>query len=186
MTNNLAVVFGFSSVAVFSNETGSPTLYRSKLEASYCGYDNAGNLFVSGYNGQSGAISELPQGKTTFTILSVNGKLDTPGQVQWDGIYMAYEGRGSVPPISIARLSISGSVATVVSKTSFRGTMRDAAQSWIYQGNILLPYGKKAEKINKLGLWAYPKGGKATRIIKLLNTKPWEFSGVTVSLAPKR
>ena len=100
MTNNLAVVFGFSSVAVFSNETGSPTLYRSKLEASYCGYDNAGNLFVSGYNGQSGAISELPQGKTTFTILSVNGKLDTPGQVQWDGIYMAYEGRGSVPLVA--------------------------------------------------------------------------------------
>jgi hypothetical protein len=186
MTNNLAVVFGDSGVAVYSNESGSPTVYASKLEASYCGYDNAGNLFVSGYNVQAHAISELPQGKANFTVLSVNGKLGTPGQVQWDGTYMAYEARGSVPAISIARLSISGYVATVVSKTSFRGTMREAAQSWIYQGNILLPYGKKAVKVNKLGLWPYPKGGKPTRIIKLVNTKPWEFSGVTVSVAPTR
>ena len=184
-TNNLAVVFnGNGSVAVFPNEGGSPTVYFSGLSGSYFGYDNAGNLFVSGYNVQAHAISELPQGQTTFTILSVNGTLGTRGQVQWDGWYITYEGRGSVPEVNIARLSISGSVATVVGTTSFKGTLRFAAQTWIYNGTVIVRYGKKATKINKIGIWKFPAGGKAETKFKPANTH--DFSGVTVSVAPSR
>jgi hypothetical protein len=184
MTNNLAVVFKGTSVAVFSNESGSPVVYSTKLSASYCGYDNAGNLFVSGYNVQAHAISELPQGAEKFTILSVKGELGEPGQIQWDGTYMAYEGR---TPVRIARLSISGSVVKVVGETLFAGTRRRVAeQSWIYQGNILLPYGKKVENLNKMAVWAYPQGGRAEETFKAPRAYGHSFGSVTVSVAPSR
>jgi hypothetical protein len=176
-TNDLAVVYNGVRIAVFPNERGSPLTYSTKLSASYCGYDSQGDLFVSGDNGQSHTISELAQGKTKFTILAVKGKLGDPGQVQWDGSNLTYESRD---PINIARLSISGSVAKVVETTSFKGQMRSAAASWIYDGSVLLPYGGKVEKINKIGLWPYPGGGKRTSDIKFSDS----ISAVTVSAAP--
>ncbi|HEX3456416.1 MAG TPA: hypothetical protein VHR97_00530 [Candidatus Baltobacteraceae bacterium] len=187
-SNNLAVVFGNGRLAVFANESGSPTMYSTGLSTGYCGYDNAGNLFVSGYNGGAGAIAELPYGQQAFNILSVSGTLGSPGQMQWDGSHMTYENRTrGVADISVSQLSISGSVASVIGTTSLNGgNIRYAWQSWIYKGNLLLPYGRKDEKVNKLGLWRYPNGGNPKRAFKLADSGNWSFYGVTVSVAPSR
>jgi hypothetical protein len=63
-TGNLAVVFDGSgaNVAIFPAATGMPTLYETHILPYYCGYDNEGNLFVSGLDGSNGALAELPSG----------------------------------------------------------------------------------------------------------------------------
>ena len=157
-THNLAVVFGGSGVniAIFANAEGTPTVYSAHTGALYCGYDDASNLFVSGSSGSTPQLSELANGAGDFSILSVIGNLGNPGQVQWDGAYLTYEGlsRGS---IKISRLTISGSKARVVSKTQFESGIRNAIQSWIYDGAVVIPYSTRGQAIDKVGLWAYPK-----------------------------
>lgn len=188
VTGNLAVVFsGYgATVAVFPPGSATPTLVETYFVSFYCGYDNAGNLFVSGHDGTGHpAISEIPYGQTTATTLSINGDLGSPGQIEWDGSYMTYESIGpAVGEIGISRLTIAGSVATVIGTTSFKSKMRYASQTWIYKDTVLVPYGKKPVRQNKIGLWMYPQGGRAERLFKFADSGSWNFHGVTVSVAP--
>jgi hypothetical protein len=186
MTGNLAVVFagGSVNVAIFPDAQGTPTVYSSHLSSTYCGYDNASNLFVSGIGRSESGISELPNGATGFSVLAVKGKgsLGNPGQVQWDGTYMTYEGSSS-SDIKVSRIEISGSTARVVGTTRFKGKLRNAFQSWIYANQILIPYATGGLNSKIIGLWAYPKGGKLTaRFGHFPDSKSWSFKGVTVSV----
>jgi hypothetical protein len=184
-TGNLAVVFvgGSVNVAVFPDAAGTPALYDSHLTSAYCGYDNASNLFVSGVGRNEGGISELPNGASDFSVLAVKGKgsLGNPGQVQWDGTYMTYEG-STQSDIKVSRIEISGSTAKVIGTTHFKGKLRNAYQSWIYANQILIPYSTGGFKTRKIGVWAYPKGGKLIgRFGHFPDSKSWTFRGVAVS-----
>lgn len=181
ITGNLAVTFIGSgvNVAIFPVASGTPALYNTLVGEYYCGYDNAGNLFASGHNGSPSALSELPSGGSAFTILSVNGKLGQPGQVQWDGNHITYEtlnGRA----VNISRLSISGSSAKVMGVTQIRNPA-NAGQSWITGNRVIVPYSTKGQLTNRLGLWAYPKGGK---VVVVYGQWQPEFIGATLSIAP--
>ena len=92
-SNSLAVVFKGSGVdvAIFASERGNPTLYGSHLESNYCGYDDKGNLFVDGMSGNNYGLAELPKGSSQFNQFSLPPSAGMPGQVQWDGRYIAYE-----------------------------------------------------------------------------------------------
>lgn len=187
MTNNLAVVFSSTSgnIAVFPNEGGSPSIYTAQLASFYCGYDNAGNLFISGDDYKGNGLSELPYGQQSTIVLTINGKLGAPGQVQWDGSNMTYENTNT-GSISISQLAISGTTATVIGTTSLRGKrpqLQNATQSWIYNGVVLVPFSVKRNKLNKIGRWAYPSGGKPVNTFKFQNSAFWHFTGVTVSIA---
>ena len=182
-TGNLAVVFSGSgaNIAIFSDATGTPTAYETHIVSYYCGYDNAGNLFVSGLNGHQAGLSELPVGKSTFSVLSINGTFDGFGQVQWDGKYVAVEGRNS-DDIKVSRLQISGSIASVVGETRFKGKFRNAFQSWIFGNRILIPYSSRGLQVNKISAWAYPKGGKPVIKFGHFGQSKWaRFAGVTLS-----
>ena len=105
-TGDLAVAFSgnTSDIAIFPQASGTPATYDTHLLTIYCGYDNGGVLFASGYgNGDAPGISELAMGSPGFSVLSVNGQLGHPGQMQWDGKYMTFEG---ITPkdIAISRL----------------------------------------------------------------------------------
>ena len=167
-TGNLAVVFIGTNddVAVFPKAEGTPTLYSSKLESEYCGYDDLGNLFVSGYNAGQPGLSELPWGSSAFEVLSIDGSLINPGQVQWDGTYMAYEGfeKGQV---NIFRLSVSGSTASIVQTVKLNGIRGWAWQSWIYGGRILVPYSNHGNGARNASQWKYPKGGPKSKTFTL-------------------
>jgi hypothetical protein len=184
-TNNVAVVFRATSggdVAVYADEGGSPTIYSSGVDSAYCGYDNAGNLFVSGYDEKKSGLSELVSGH--FVLLSIIGKLGKPGQVQWDGSYLTYESL-ALKEVSISRLTISGSVGTIVSTTKLNGTMTNPLQSWIYDGAVLVPY-STGKRTHKIGRWSYPQGGKPLNVIAFNKRGSYTFQGVTVSAAPSR
>ena len=156
LSNNLAVIFKGSSadVAVFPNEQGTPTLYQSQIDSNFCGFDGSGDLFVNGYSGQACGFSELPKNGSSFTELSISSTVGQPGQVQWDGKYITYEG---IDPedTRVSQLSTSGTSATIAGTTILEGIKRRAYLSWIYEGKIVVPYSTRgfAAKANRhLGL----------------------------------
>lgn len=187
-TGNLAVVFinAEDDIAVFPGAQGTPTVYTSGLESEYCGYDAAGNLFVSGYNAGQPGLSELQSGGSGFGKLSIDGSVMTPGQVQWDGQHMAYEG-GEKGQVKIFRLNISDSAATIAQTIAIKGISGRAYQSWIYGGRILFPYSSHHAQAKNIGLWKYPKAGAKVRGFNFGTYKnSLNLAGVTVSVAPSR
>ncbi len=162
--------------------------------AAGCGVDpNTNNLAVvfkgsggvDGY-GQSGnsALSELPNGASGFTSLSVSNAVGQPGQVQWDGKYMTYE---STFDPKLSRLAISGSIATIVGTTHFKGLSSRIAQSWLYSGNIILPFNTNHFRSNNIGIWKYPRGGAPIKTIRHFGSYKkitLYFKGVTLSVQP--
>ena len=185
-TENLAVVFkGYNAdVAIFPNEQGTPTLYGTGIDSSYCGFDDKGNLYVDGCgSGTEYVIAELPAGSGTFAIYRLDNSVGTPGQVQWDGKYITYESLG-VPSI-ISRLRISGSKANVVDTVTLDDIRHRQLQSWIYGGNIIVPYNDRGRRQNIVGVWKYPKGGKTVKSIRKFDSFKkidiW-FQGVTLSI----
>jgi len=187
-TGNLAVVFinAEDDIAVFPGAQGTPTLYTSGLESEYCGYDASGNLFVSGYNAGQPGLSELPSGGSAFGKLSIDGSIITPGQIQWDGQHMAYEG-GEKGQVKIFRLNISGSAATIAQTIAIKGISGRAYQSWIYGGHILFPYSSHHAQAKNIGLWKYPKAGAKVRGFNFGTYKnTLNLAGVTVSVTPSR
>lgn len=188
VTNNLAVLFDGSGtdVAIFPNEGGTPALYAAVLDVLYCGYDGAGNLFVDGLNGSNPGLAELPYGGTSFSNLSVSGSVGFPGQVQWDGQYITYEGvdQGNV---QISRLSISGSAATVVGTTSLTLHSK-ASASWIFGNRVLVPHPARRNLRTRntiISFFNYPAGGAPSKSIKRygdFKKIDTNFEGVTVSV----
>jgi hypothetical protein len=190
VTNNLAVVFKGTGadVAIFANETGTPTLYGTGLDSLYCGYDGSGNLFVDGYAQTDYGLAELPKSSNSFTILSIPQVVGIPGQVQWDGSHITYEGRDP-GDAQISSLSVSASTVSIVGTTKLKRARKRASQSWLYDGTALAPYNIVGSRTNVIGLWSYPKGGKPKHNIRQFGSfkkRTIDFQAVTVSVKPLR
>lgn len=186
-TGNVAMAIGQTNdynVAVFTNPSSLPTTYLIGFDIQYCGYDNAGNLFVDGYGQQSQfALYELSKSGSQFANITVSPTFPArPGQVQWDGNYLTVEGIGINKGVAIYRLSTSGSSAKIVGTTKFKGVSRTALQSWIEGSLILVPYGTRGNGAykTKVGVWSYPAGGKVLQKIRHFEKRP-NIQGVTFS-----
>ncbi len=185
VTGNLAVTFlgNYGNVAVFPGEIGPPTIYSTNTAAFYCGYDNAGNLFVSGRSNGAVNVAELVKGDSAFQVFSLKGKVGDPGQMQWDGSQMTLQSL-SKGHIRILGLQISGSTAKVVGTTHLKNIRGNASQSWLYGNEILVPYGNGGQFETQIGVWDYPAGGKVQTRYRHFGVV--SFHGVTVSVAPSR
>jgi hypothetical protein len=191
-TGNLAVTFFGSSspsVAIFAHAKGSPTVYKTPINVAYCGYDNAGNLFVDGRTSSNTfALVELPKGSTEFTNISINGDITYfAGQVQWDGQYISVQTLVPTRHIEsgpiIYQLDVSGSSATIVKAIHFRKATGGAAQSWIDAQTVIMPYGdhKAGFGTPNVGVWQYPKGGEPIKSFKGVGSEHEELTGVALS-----
>jgi hypothetical protein len=164
------------NVAIYKDAKGRPT-YRtdSKIyHEEFCGYDNAGNLFVDGQGFSSGGLrlSEIPSGKTFFKNITLTQTFMGAGGVQWDGKHLAV-GNNTEGAGTIYEFAINGAKGTKVGSTPLNGS-GGAEQFWIEQANVIVP-----EPItNDVGIWAYPAGGSAKKTI----TGGFDFPlGATVS-----
>jgi hypothetical protein len=191
-SGSLAIVNG-PFVAIFPTGSANPNSYNTLIDAHYCAYDNSGNLFVDGYDGQNYALSELPKGASAFEKLALDQSVGQPGQVQWDGEYLAYEnfeGNQDGQKVGIVSLlSISGSSATIVGQTALKRVPNRLTQSWIYKGSIIAAYSVTGPNPKNIGIWRYPQGGRPTKRITKFGSYDkgmFDFTGVTVSVAPSR
>ncbi|MFY9718291.1 MAG: hypothetical protein WAK16_01490 [Candidatus Cybelea sp.] len=166
-----------ATVAITDPKTAGPSggwkLYTDSAFQGfvYCGYDDEGNLFVSGYTASNLiGLAELPKGASTFTNLKVRQPLYGAAGVQWDGKYLAVgDGKSTVYQFSIGK-----GKATKKGSTSLGGA-QEVYQFWIQGKHIFgADYGSSS-----VGIWKYPAGGSALNTIKGIN-KPL---GITISRA---
>jgi DNA-binding beta-propeller fold protein YncE len=145
-TGNLAVT-NFEStgsaagnVAIYKNAMGSPEAYYTDpaiYYMYYCGYDNAGNLFVDGNtSGSAFAFGELPSGGSAIKKISLNQSIGSPGGVQWDGTHVAVGDSGANV---IYQFTVSGKKGTKVGSTP----LGDAAH--VFSVLDTAPEGHRAE-----------------------------------------
>lgn len=188
-TGNLAVT-AFESdsgaagnVAIYPKAQGSPTIYKDPAfyEYFFCGYDGAGNLFVDGLapSGTGGGFvfAELRKGSNAFTNITLTPTINQPGQVQWDGTYVAV---GDTTTTNIYRFAILGSTGTLQGTTSLEGatTINDFT---IHAPDVLVSnaYQVHSGDYTDALFYAYPAGGKVRK--EVANGK-YSMEGVAVSL----
>lgn len=189
-TGNLAVVFDSyskgSGVAVFPNEQGPPTFYYpGNFDiVSFCGYDNAGDLFLDGATQeQRYAFFVLPKGGNGIHLVPVSGgEFYDLNQIQWDGEYMAVEDSAFS---TISRIQFRGYgyfwSGTFVGVTNLTGCNYQPLQSWIDGGAIIVPCYDQNKGFGHVKVWNYPAGGKFLR--KIARASGPFPNGVTVSVA---
>lgn len=186
-TGNLAVTneaSGAGEVAIFPDSKAPSTWYRDPEIYTYglCGYDAKGNLFVDG-SGSGNFLAELPHGQSTFRNYALNGSFDVFGSVQWDGRHMTLS---NPTTDQIYRLKLGKSSLEVVGTTQIDGWQNNYSGHWPYIQTWLhgTSFVAQSSSLAKLGLWRYPKGGDASKVIGPFENGPANVYGVTVSLAP--
>jgi hypothetical protein len=193
-TGNLAVTNRYpTTVAVFHNAMGSPTMYQ--LDGfkywSACTYDANGNLFANDW-ATAQAIAELPRGSYTLTRVRLKQHVFS-GSIQWDRTYLALHvvPRGGLGgPTKIARLQVSNSIGRIVGETILDDRKnRQAslvAQFFIAGSTIIGPDRFRGPEGGPHGysltFWNYPSGGHPTRVI----SKIGHIDAAVISFARKR
>ena len=176
-TGNLAVTsYGVSSsgggaVAIYAHAKGKPQHYTdSKIpHFNFCGYDPKGNLYADGTDAAQSQFhfAELSKGAKTFENIKLTGGLIYyPGNVQWDGKYVAV-GDQNIGGFDVSAIyQTTGAGGKIVHKTPLDdptdGSAEDIVQFWIDGKTVVGPnnYGSDA------GFYKYPAGGKPTKTIK--------------------
>lgn len=165
-TGNLAA--SGNGVAIYKNAAGSPTYYSSSVAFYFCGYDDEGNLYLSaGSNEHANQANLFRLATGSDELLHINlaaplyATSDLKPSVQWDGRHItvssaADSSRGG--PISVYRLSFSGSDAIIVGTTTLSSAKNHYGGELLISGKRILgtyAAGRQAD----VGLWQYPKGG---------------------------
>ncbi len=161
----------------FKNASGSPTFYSDASIAAYfsCTFDNKSNLFFVGQKSDNSIVfAELPNGSSTIRILNL--AIGNPGAVQWDGHYIVVGVNGAR---LISRVRVSGSHVKVVGSTKLFGKTVSNFTYWIEANRVLTAAGPHEGSV---GLFRYPRGGKASALSSVL--RKGLLGGLTVSVEP--
>jgi hypothetical protein len=145
----------------FAHQYNDPNM-RASL---YCAYDPQGNLFLDGYSTSDAFILvELPKGSSTFTTITLDQVIHSPGSVQWNGKYLAIEDAGASLSSAavIYRFAINGSSGHKVSATALSNS-EGAAQFLIHGSTAIGPLSYHSAQ--GIGFWRFPTGGAPVRTI---------------------
>ena len=157
------------------------------MTAFWCGYDNQGNLFVDGEGETGASLVELAKNAQSFETLSIAPHIEGVFlRIQWDGSYLTVEAqsnykRGTHHAVSVNRLSISGSAATVVGTTQIKTIRKTAALSWIDGDRVLVPYGNAGRYNPNIGYWKYTAGGAPVTRVEKPAGKTAIINAITIS-----
>ncbi|MGB6518831.1 MAG: hypothetical protein WBE79_10055 [Candidatus Cybelea sp.] len=177
VTNVSAKSGGQGNVAIYKLAKGNPNLYFTDPNIArtfFCGYDDAGNLFVNGAGFASPfAFAELPSGNPSFRDIKLDQPIQSPGGVQWDGKHVAVmDTLSSV----IYQFSIKGNKGTEVGSTPLVGGA-NVLQFWIEGSRVVGPQASGAD----VGIWSYPSGGAVKATIAGFDMP----QGATISVVTK-
>jgi hypothetical protein len=170
-----------NTLAITNEQSGSVTLYANEGKSSklvpdtnigltlWCGYDDAGNLFIDGLNPSANPeLDELRAGASAFTKLTLNEPIGFPGNIQWTGSHMAlddvmYKGKRTS---AVYELQISGSTATIVATTQLGGS-QEVFGTWIAGTRVVAPEegSSQGHSTDAVEYWRYPAGGNSVKIL---------------------
>jgi hypothetical protein len=147
------------NVEIFKGGKGSatsvtcPNLYRYYFLA----YDSKGNIFVDGEDSSYAfAFCEIPSGSTSGEAIALNVNPEFPGEVQWDGKYVAIADQDTG---TIDRFLIRGTRGTE------KGTLvLDDATGWF---SLVSRHRALSFVSQGLGLFKYPAGGSAIKTVPI-------------------
>ena len=177
------------NVAIFPKASGKPKFYRAAGVFTYffCGYDNKGDLYVSGASKRGAvAIAKLAKGATQFVKVTLSKPLSVAGPIQWDGTRMAF-GYGDTRGEVIYRADVSGKKGTVVATTRLAGPEDRRAYMgpfWIAGTRIIATF-KASDLSYPVAFWHYPEGGAPTKIIRR-GRRTGSQGSVTISVPASR
>jgi hypothetical protein len=167
------------SVQIYKKARGEPETYSNAdfVQVWFCGYDDAGNLFIDGFNRGTRKtrrvqFAELRRDGHSLKNVALNTRLRYPGGVQWDGKYVAIGDTHTIYQFSISE----GRGIEVGSTPLARSTA--VYQFWI-QGTTVIGPNSKVYGSGSVKFWNYPAGGKPTKAIDRLPSP----IGSTVSVA---
>lgn len=181
VTDQQATLLG--NLAIYAHAQGSPTLYypSNMFYVFDCTYDDSGDVYVDGSEGDSGelALAELSKGSNTVTNISINDILFVPQAIQWVAPYLTLqlERQRHERRQYIEQLSVSGSEAEVVNSIALDKSKTLGSQYLIVGGKVIEQAGKTERYV---GEWRYPTGGKLLR--KLTEVGTW-VTGIALSTA---
>jgi hypothetical protein len=179
-SGNLAVTQD-AGVSVYQDAQGTPSTYTDWAEPMRCSYDDSGNLFAN----TSDQLTELSKGSSGFIIMNFSKNETALSNVQWDGKYLAVEGRPGFgkkgAPAPMYRASVSGSTATIIHTLTLEVPRQkpDTTGSWIADHMIAQP----VDRGKHVAIWAYPKGGNPLTLIPMTGRDIRATMAATVSLA---
>ena len=160
-SGDLAVSTDNGEVGVFKSATSAPVFYHLAgiYTTWYCTYDNTGDLFVGGTNGENGfTLLELPFGGSALQAITLPAEVSPRLGIGWDGRHLVVAAEQYVHDVTLLRLHVSGSHATVVGKTKLAGRPNTiGTEFWIAGDRVVEPDGNN----DNVGVWSYPAGGRA-------------------------
>jgi len=131
----------------------------------YCTYDPEGNLFLDGYStSDSFILLELPKGGSTFTAITLDRVIHSPGSLQWDRNDLVVEDAGASRSsvAVIYRFAIDGRYGHKVSASTLTDSEGDA-QFLIHGSTVIGPLSYNSAE--GIGFWRFPSGGAPVRTI---------------------
>jgi hypothetical protein len=180
-TGNLAVTdLGDASVGgsvlIYAGAHGVPKKHRIShlLYVYFCGYDDAGDLFVDGLDGSyTFQFAELPAESKFFKHITLNQRVGFPGGIEWTGQYVAigdqeYENKHSS---AIYQVLVSGSNGTIEGTTALEDSC-DVLEFAISSAGSGTKRRRGAEAIapdacrNNVQFYRYPAGGRPTETLR--------------------
>jgi hypothetical protein len=161
-TGDLAAMSPTSGIAIYRPDHRHrwhlPRLFAIS-NVSFGGYDARGDLFIDGRtHGGASLFKELPKGSSNFENITLNRRLSAPGNIEWDGRYLAV---GDEQGLLIRRFAISGTRGRQVGTVKLAGA-HEGGQFWIQGDTVIGPAFKGSWFA---GFWRYPSGGRAYKTI---------------------
>jgi hypothetical protein len=159
VSNIISTSDGDGNLAIYKGAAGTPTTYTCSSLAKYyfVGYDAKGDVYVDGEDTLSDggfALCGLASGGSSLSTVTLNQSVEFPGQVQWDGKYVAV---GDQDEATLYQFTISGSSGTKEGSTPLDESS-DCVQVWIDGSTVICPDYPNAD----VKLYAYPAGGDPT------------------------
>ena len=184
-TGNLAVPYdasGENYVVVYTHASTKGSAYGDGSVGIWgpCVYDRAGNLFV---DGRSNILAELKKGGASLVNYMLGKPFDELDSLQ------SYKNLLAVPNPStdaIYQVKVVQEIIKIRGTSYLRGwhsaySDYSGVQTWLNDGTFIAQWGSGAE----LGVWHYPKGGAATKVLGPFLTGNVNIYGVVISRAPR-
>jgi hypothetical protein len=169
---NLFDFSGGGGVLIYKKAAGTPQPYTNPSQYYYYldGYDDKGNLYVSGKTSKNVyALSVLARGKDSMSTVSVSGaKIFVPGTVQWTGssLLLGDQHCDHTKGSCLYEATVSGTRAHITHKVPLTGSC-DVAQVAFENGRLAGgdywrcgPGGRDSTDV-----WTYPRGGRPIKAV---------------------